>query len=102
MNRSIIQSVVEEYKLGASPTSLAEKWGVHPTTILRWVKKELNVKPKIANPSNMDRVTKLELRKLLENLNIQDVEQVISELDSNFNIKQKETKDEDFEVIFVK
>lgn len=102
MDRSVIQSVVEEYKLGATPSSLAEKWGVHPTTILRWIKKELDIKPKISNPSNMDKVSRLELRKLLVNLNLDNVDLIIRELDSNFDIKLKQTKDEDFEVILVK
>lgn len=102
MNRSIIQSVVDEYKLGASPQELAEKWGVHPTTILRWIKKEFNIKPKISNPPNMNKTTKLELKKLLESFNIHNVDSLIQELDSNFSIEYMETKDEDFEVIFVK
>ena len=102
MDRSVIQSVVEEYKLGATPSCLAEKWGVHPTTILRWVKKELDLKPKISNPSNMDKVSRLELRKLLVNLNLDNVDLIIRELDSNFDIKLKQSKDEDFEVILVK
>lgn len=102
MNKSIIQSVVEEYQQGASTVDLATKWGVHPTTILRWIKKEIDIKPKMAKPSNMDGVTKRELKKLLASLDIKDVDLVLDKLDSNFELRFKDTKDEDFEVIILK
>ena len=95
--------MLEEYDSGETPTNLAIKYGVHPTTIRRYLRDNNRKLGRVSHTIAMDTKVKVELRKVLSQLNINDIDIVISELDKNFLIEQRtDTYDEDFKVIHLR
>lgn len=101
-NPYIIEEVIREYESGNSPTNLAEKWGVHPTTIRRWIKRAGKTRQVFSTPNNIDEEAKMTLRKILLKYNIENIDEIIMDITSEFYIEIKEDKqDEDFPLIIL-
>jgi hypothetical protein len=97
-----IQQLLQGYDSGVAPADLALKLGVHPTTILRYLRSNGRKTSRIAHTTLISTKAKVALRRLLVKYKIQDIDLLISDLDENFIIKSREKKSEDFKIIQVK
>ena len=103
VNRSSIEEILVRYDNGETPADLATSFGVHPTTVRRYLRQSGRELSRITHTTEIDNEVKLELRKILSKFKIDNIDIVISELDKYFNIEKKEDKiDEAFNIIHVK
>ena len=94
--------VLKEYDNGESPANLALKWGVHPTTIRRWVRESGRANNKLSHSNQLSMEVKVQLRKILVNTNKDNIDTIISELDKNFLIELRDKEiDKDFPIIIL-
>jgi uncharacterized protein YjcR len=104
-NKPIIdkEEILKQYDKGETPVNLATKWGVHPTTIRRWIRSSGRSKAKFSHTTNLDKESKVQLRNILLKYNVKDLDSVISELDTHFIIETRKTEeDKDFPIIILK
>jgi chemotaxis receptor (MCP) glutamine deamidase CheD len=100
LNNEVIHILLDEYDRGESPASLAIKYGVHPTTIRRYLRNNNRKLGRVTHATLIDTDVKVEMRKVLSKFNIKNLDIVISELDKNFLIeKRMNTEDDDFKII---
>lgn len=102
LNKDSKELVLKEYDKGVSPANLAEKWGVHPTTIRRWIRESGRNTNRFSHTTELDKDVKVQLRNVLSKFDINNLDLVISELDKNFLIEpRQDLEDEDFPVIIL-
>lgn len=102
LSNKIVKELLERYDNGETPADLAISYGVHATTIRRYLRKNGRKLLKISHPTEISYPVKLELRKILIKYNVNNIEDIISELDKKFIIElKKEDKDDAFNIIFL-
>ena len=102
LNNKIVKELLERYDNGETPADLAISYGVHATTIRRYLRKNGRKLLRISHPTEISYPVKWELRKILIKYNVNNIEDIISELDKKFIIElKKEDKDDAFNIIFL-
>lgn len=102
LSNKIVKELLERYDNGETPADLAISYGVHATTIRRYLRKNGRKLSRISHPIEISYPIKLELRKILIKYNVDNIEDIISELDKKFIIElKKEDKDDAFNIIFL-
>lgn len=103
LKNNSIEELLIEFDNGKTPANLAVKYGVHPSTLRRYLRVNGRKLGKIAHSSNLDSETKIELKRILVKYNVKNLDSLISELDESFNLEIKEsTEDADFPIIDLK
>lgn len=101
-NSEVIDIIIDEYDKGETPANLALKYGVHPTTIRRYLREHNRRLGRLSHTTIIETDVKVELRKVLTQFNVKNLDIVISELDKHFYIERREingSEDDDFKVI---
>jgi transposase-like protein len=103
LNDDFLKEIVKEYDSGVTPADLAKKWGVHPTTIRRWLRSSGRELSRLSHSMELDREVKMQLRNILSKFNVKKADILISELDKHFLIEpRQEEHDSDFPIINLK
>ena len=94
-----IEQLVKLYNngYGASPANLSKTFGVHPTTIRRYLRQAGEVLREPSVQSSLAYKDKLLMRNILLNCKVSHPDKVIKELEKEFTFSRKE-KDEDYTV----
>lgn len=92
-----IDLIVNEYNSGEAPANLAKKYGVHPTTIRRYLRKSLKRDlGRLSHTTIIADDTKNELRRVLSSFQVKNVDILISELDKHFIIEKRNDDSENY------
>lgn len=104
LSKKQIEELLKEYDegFGLPPTDLSKKWGVHPTTIRRYIRENKSTPSVCSHFVRTKTSDKVLLRKILVENRVKNVDKLISELDKHFTIQRREIEeDEDFPIIEV-
>lgn len=98
-----IEELIKEYDegFGESPANLSKKWGVHPTTVRRYLRENGKSSPRQSHRVLLGEREKVLMRKILVNFRVNNLDKLISELDKYFEFTEREREDEDFIIIEV-
>ena len=96
-----LDTILTQFNNGESPSNLAEKYGVHPTTVRRYLRERGRDPLRMSHQILIDTQTKLQLRKLIQGFTHVSPDLLISELDKHFLIKLRDSEDKDFPIINV-
>lgn len=96
-----VRNILTEYDFGYSPSSLAEKYGVHYTTIRRYLRESGRETGRIAHHVLLSPKEKLLMRKIMSGFGIPNPDFLISELDKHFTFQIREDGDGEFELIHI-
>jgi transposase-like protein len=92
--------ILKEYDSGnVTPADLAEKYGVHSTTMRRFLREHGRKLGRIAHSELLSSQVKTKLKRVLVDHNIKNVDALVSALDENFIIELREQVDSSFEII---
>lgn len=98
-----INQLIKEYDegFGETPANLSKKWGVHQTTIRRYLRERGLLERRQAHRVLLGDKEKVLLRKILLDYRVSNPDKLIMELDRHFELKKRELEDEDFIIIQV-
>lgn len=100
VNNDTIEEILKRFDSGETPADLATSYGVHPSTIRRYLRQNGRQLSRVSHTTEIDPETKLELRRVLSKFNVDNVDILISEIDKHFIIeKRQEEEDDAFQII---
>lgn len=96
LNEQEIQEVIKKYDkgFGTSPANLSKEYGVHPTTIRRYLRQSGESSSEESHRVLLSERDKTLMRKVLVELRVKNPDKVISELDRRFEFKERQVEDE--------
>lgn len=101
-DKNTIDLIVNDYNSGEAPANLARKYGVHPTTIRRYLRDTLKRDlGKISHTTIIKADVKNDLRRVLSSHKVSNIDALISELDKHFIIEKRVDSEDCFQVIHV-
>lgn len=100
VNTETIKEILDRYDSGETPADLATSYGVHPTTIRRYLRNNGRELSRVTHTTEIDPDVKQELRRVLSKFNVNNTDILISEIDKHFIIEKRQgEKDDAFEII---
>ncbi len=100
VNNDTIEEILKRFDSGETPADLATSYGVHPSTIRRYLRQNGRQLSRISHTTEIDQDIKMELRRVLSKFNVDNVDILISEIDKHFIIeKRQREEDSAFEII---
>lgn len=100
VNSDTIQEILKRFDGGETPADLATVYGVHPTTIRRYLRQNGRQLSRVSHTTKIDTDIKLELRRVLSKFNVDNVDILISEIDKHFIIEKRQgEEDSAFEIV---
>ena len=100
VNSDTIEEILKRFDSGETPADLATLYGVHPTTIRRYLRQNGRQLSRVSHTTEIDQDIKIELRRVLSKFNVDNVDILISEIDNHFIIEKRQgEKDDAFEII---
>lgn len=93
-----IDEIIKKYDkgFGASPANLSKEYGVHATTIRRYLRESGESIRQESHRVLLSDRDKVIMRKILAELRVKNPDKVINELDKHFEFKERKIEDEDF------
>lgn len=102
INTKAIEDILNRYDNGESPANLANSYGVHPTTIRRYLRSNNRTLLRESHITEIEPNVKFELRRILSKFNVKNTDILISELDKHFLIDLRPKEDDNaFEIIHI-
>ena len=100
VNSDTIEEILKRFDSGETPADLATSYGVHPSTIRRYLRQNGRQLSRVSHTTEIDQDIKIELRRVLSKFNVDNVDILISEIDKHFIIEKRQwEKDDAFEII---
>lgn len=100
VNNDTIEEILRRFDSGETPADLATLYGVHPSTIRRYLRQNGRQLSRVSHTTEIDQDIKIELRRVLSKFNVDNVDILISEIDKHFIIeKRQEEEDDAFQII---
>jgi hypothetical protein len=100
VNTETIKEILDRYDSGETPADLATSYGVHPTTIRRYLRDNGRELSRVTHTTEIDPDVKHELRRVLSKFNVDNIDILISEIDKHFIIEKRQGEEDDaFEII---
>lgn len=99
-NKETLEELLKRFDCGESVVDLATSLGLHPTTIRRYLRKSGRKLARASHTNLLGNNVKLKLRKVLTEQGVGNIDILISELDKNFIIENRQEDEEEvFKVI---
>lgn len=100
INKNRIEEILKKYDSGETPADLATEYGVHPTTIRRYLRNSGRNLSRVSHKTKIDPEIKNELRRVLKDHDIKNIDILISDLDKHFILEKRQgERDSAFEII---
>ena len=100
VNNDTIEEILKRFDSGETPADLATSYGVHPTTIRRYLRQNGRQLSRVSHTTEIDPDIKLELRRVLSKFNVDNIDILISEIDKHFIIEKRQGEEDDaFQII---
>jgi transposase len=90
LNIDDVAKLVADFNGGETQANLSKKWGVHPSTIRRYIRQVQPTKVKPAHRVLISRKDKVTLRRILLDFSIPNPDKLISEIDRHFKLSARE------------
>lgn len=101
-NSETINEIIIKYDSGENPADLAMTYGVHPTTIRRYLRQQGRKLSRISHQTDIEPAVKQELRRVLAQFNVDNIDILISEIDKHFIVESRQGENDDaFEIIHI-
>lgn len=103
VNNNTIQEILNRFDSGETPADLATSYGVHPTTIRRYLRNNGRELSRVSHSTEIELEVKVSLKRLLAKFNVTDIDAIINEIDRQFIIEMRQGEDDDaFHIIHLK